>query len=57
MEPEFTDRNYKPAPDGLFTFDVVNINELDVDNISKIKIEFSGSYIPHSTSDMLWMDE
>jgi hypothetical protein len=55
VDDEFTDSNYKPAPDGLFSFRLVNPEQIAVDKIQKIKIEFAGNSIPRDVNDMEWI--
>jgi hypothetical protein len=50
---EFSSTNYQPAPDGFFTFQLINGHDtVDYDLIHKMKIEFSGSFIPFRTKDI-----
>ena len=56
MDSEFTDTNYKPAPDGLFTIKLGNPDQLDVQKIQKIKIEFAGSNIPRDVNNVEWIE-
>ena len=47
VDEEFSALNYKSSIDGLFTFNVLNRNVLDMKHVEAIRIEFSGSHIPH----------
>ena len=56
LDAEFTDQNYKPAPDGLFTIKLDNAEQIEVQKIQKIKIEFAGSHIPRDVKNMDWIE-
>ena len=56
VDDEFTDSNYKPAPDGLFSLKLVNPEQIAVDKIQKIKIEFAGNSIPRDVNNMQWIE-
>lgn len=56
LDAEFTDTNYKPSPDGLFTIKLANPEDIDVQKIQKIKIEFAGSHIPRDVKNMEWIE-
>ena len=56
LDAEFSDQNYKPSPDGLFTIKLGNPEQIDVHKIQKIKIEFAGSHIPRDVKNMEWIE-
>ena len=56
LDEEFTNINYKPAPDGMFTIKLGNPEELEIEKIQKIKIEFAGSSIPRDIKNMEWIE-
>jgi hypothetical protein len=56
IDAEFSDTNYKPAPDGLFTIKLGNPDRLDIAKIQKIKIDFAGSSIPRDVNNMEWIE-
>jgi len=47
VDSEFSHENYKPSSDGIFTFHLANSGRLDMEQLHSVKLEFSGSYIPH----------
>jgi len=47
VDSEFSHENYKPSSDGIFTFHLANSQRLDMERLNSVKVEFSGSYIPH----------
>lgn len=42
---EFSNKNYKPAPDGVFTFKIMNPEMFDIDSLYQVSVGFSGSRI------------
>lgn len=57
IDSDFSDFNYKPATDGLFTVKLDNPEQIPVDKIHKLKVEFAGSYIPRNIEDMEWIEQ
>ena len=51
VDHEFTDSNYKPSPDGIFAFALQSTHNIAMEDVAKLKIEFSGSWIPHFKED------
>lgn len=56
VDDEFTDINYKPAPDGLFSIKLGNPDQLDVQKIQKIRIQFAGNSIPRDMKNIKWIE-
>lgn len=53
---EFSELNYKPAPDGIFNIHLRNADQIaDLGNLVKVKVEFAGSYIPFKGEKMEWI--
>eukprot|EP00088_Acartia_fossae_P001268 TRINITY_DN10475_c0_g1_i5.p1 TRINITY_DN10475_c0_g1~~TRINITY_DN10475_c0_g1_i5.p1 ORF type:complete len:582 (-),score=116.34 TRINITY_DN10475_c0_g1_i5:401-2050(-) len=46
IQEEFSTKNYKASPDGLYTFKVGNPDMVDLASVSKIALRASGSSIP-----------
>jgi len=47
VNDEFSDLNYKPTPDGIFSIWLPNAEALAMSDVAKVKVEFGGSYIPY----------
>jgi len=45
VDEEFSQKNYKPAPDGIFSFKIRNPETIEMDRLSKVLIGFSGTSI------------
>ena len=56
IDSDFSDYNYKPAPDGLFTVKLANPDQIDVERIAKLGVEFAGSYVPRDVKNMEWIN-
>jgi hypothetical protein len=56
VDEEFTDSNYKPAPDGLFTIRIINPDQIDLARVQKMRIEFAGSSIPRGGNNMTMIE-
>merc|ERR1739838_813903 len=55
VDEEFTNLNYKPSHDGIFTFFLGNAEQLEMDRLAKVKVEFAGSYIAHPGQTIEWI--
>jgi len=51
IDDAFSQDNYKPAPDGVFTFKIENPETFDIESLSKIEIEFTGTSIRFDARD------
>ena len=47
VNDEFSELNYKPTPDGIFSIWLPNAEALAMSDVAKVKVEFGGSYIPY----------
>jgi len=47
VNEEFSDQNYKPSPDGIYSIWLPNAEKLAMSDVTKVKVEFGGSYIPY----------
>jgi len=57
VDQEFSDLNYKPSADGVYTIKLINSDKIEnFANLAKVKVEFSGSYIPYNNRMMKWID-
>jgi hypothetical protein len=45
----FSKKNYKPSPDGVYTFKIENPETIDMESLDKIKIMFTGTRIRFNT--------
>ena len=46
-------RNYKPSHDGIFSFQLENMEMIDMEKVAKVQILFSGSNIRKDDKDKL----
>ena len=53
VDEEFVDRNYKVSVDGLFSFMIENLEDIEMELVDHILIEISGSNIPFVPGDVL----
>ena len=42
---QFSETNYQPSMDGIFRFTILNYDELQMDLLDNIRVEFSGNRI------------
>ena len=56
IDSDFSDFNYQPGPDGLFTIKLANPEKIDVEKIAKLRVEFAGSYIPRDPTNIGWIE-
>ena len=53
IDEDFLDRNFKASHDGIFSFRLENMEMIDMDKVSKVRVEFEGSNIPFEYGDKL----
>jgi len=45
VDQPFSQKNYKPSADGVFTFKIENPNTIDMESLNQIMIDFTGTRI------------
>ena len=46
VDAEFSPSQYETSPDGIFTVEIKNSDKLRMEELHRMKVEFSGTYIP-----------
>ena len=46
VDAEFSPSQYETSPDGIFTVEIKNSDKLRMEDLHRMKVEFSGTYIP-----------
>jgi len=51
LADEFSEINYQPSMDGIFRFTVLNYDQIQMDLVDNVRVEFSGTRILRATKD------
>merc|ERR1712136_344267 len=51
LADEFSEINYQPSMDGIFRFTVLNYEQIQMDLVDNVRVEFSGTRILRATKD------